>query len=286
MDFLAGVDEQRVREAFLAGLVALHKRHPRRAFEYGDVVAEVAKALVPNTAPEALADWVSTQQHLKAGPGPGAEDYPDNRKLHAAVWSLIGQGLAFPRLQNANDVVTVKRLSLTAKGELIVDRLDHHPRHPGFIRRFRESAPTATDEVVAHLEDAVACLEAGLLRPALMMLGVVNERTIAITHAALVHEQKLSPPGARPPARTLLGEIEKVVRAWKQGGGKAEDQHRLTMAIAAAETIRVERNEAAHPSKRVDDVGQVESMAMSAASMLPVLWELVVKVAVDNGFSP
>ena len=179
------------------------------------------------------------------------------------------------------DIQSFFRLTLTERGERLVGNGGAHPLHPNFIARFRSAAPTATDTVVAHLEDAVACLVAHVLRSAVMMLSLATEETIRIARAALYFQGKgVKAPGGMANARDLIAAIEPVVRAWP---GK-EDQHRITMAVVAAESIRVERNSAAHPGKQVTDGPHVEQLLESTASHLPVLWERVIKPAVDQGF--
>lgn len=160
-----------------------------------------------------------------------------------------------------------------------------HPLHPGFIKRFRSSAPTATDTVIANIEDAVTCLEARVLRPALMMLGVANEETIRIAHAALVHQGRFAAASGMTSARHLLDDIEATVRAWAAGAKSLKDeQHRLILAAGSIEAIRVERNAAAHPGKVGPDGAHIESLLVLALHHLPVFWELLVKPAVSVGF--
>ncbi len=136
----------------------------------------------------------------------------------------------------------------TERVNCIVTRGDQHPLHPGFTSRFRANAATAPDEIVAHVEDAVTCLEAGVLRPALMMIGLANEETIRITHAAMAHQGTFKVAPMMTKARDLLAEIEVALKTWP---GSKDEHHRLQFAAVAIESIRVERNAAAHPGNRV-----------------------------------
>jgi hypothetical protein len=288
MNHLAGVSEQRVRESFVEGLETLRKQRGSIAFDYYDVIGQVARVVIPVKAAEALAAWqTSTQRSFKTNPN-SVEEHPDTRKLLSALWSLVGQGLLLPRLKNEGDVSVIYRVSLTEAGERVVSKGDEHPRHPGFIKRFRAAAPTATGAVVAHLEDALSCLEADVLRPALMMLGLANEVTIRITHAALAHQTKVSAAGPMAKARDLLADIDGVAKAWAggKGGGVKDEEHRLKLAAGTLEAIRDERNNAAHPGRKVTDGAHVEGLLMLGAQHLPVLWEVMVKPAVVAGFVP
>ena len=106
--------------------------------------------------------------------GPVGIVYSDTRKLHGAIWSLIISGFIIPRLKNEGDIAVFLHLTLSESGQRLASQGEEHPSYPGFARRFRAKAPTATDAIVAHLEDAVACLDAGVLRPALMMMGLMK----------------------------------------------------------------------------------------------------------------
>lgn len=285
MDFLSGIPEHRVREAYVEGFDALRKQG-RSTFDYSDAVGQVARICLGQKAGEATARWAAGQRSFKTPPSAPLEEWPDNRRLLSALWSLVGEGIVVPRLKQENDLCVFLRLTLTEKGERVVSKADEHPLHPGFIKRFRASAPTATDPVIAHMEDAVSCLEAGVLRPALMMVGVANEVTVRVTHDALAHQNKVTKAGAMAKMRDLLADISAVAGTWAAGGGTRDEEHRLKMAVGGTEAVRDERNKAAHPGQKVTDAPHVESMLMLAAHHLPVLWELMVKPAKAVGFVP
>ena len=286
MDFLAGISEQRVREAFIEGFAFLRKQYGRSTFDYDDTIGQVARILLATKGSEAFERWRQSQRAFKTNPSGPVEEFPDSRKLLGALWSLIGDGLLAPRLKEEGNLCVFLRLSLTEKGERLVAKADEHPLHPGFIKRFRTGAPTATDAVVAHMEDAVSCLEAGVLRPALMMLGLANEVTVRVTHGALTHQGKVNAAGALSPVRNLLADIQGVAASWAAGGGSKDEEHRLKLATATSEEIRDERNNAAHPGQKVTDAPHVESMLMLGAHHMPVLWEVIVRPAKTAGFVP
>jgi hypothetical protein len=284
MDYLAGIQERRVREALIEGFEWLRKQHKRSTFDYGDAVGQVARICLGQKAAEVAAAWTAGQRTFKTNPN-SVEEFPDARKLLGAIWGLVGDGLIVPRFKNEGDLSVFLRLSLTEKGERLLSKADEHPLHPGFIKRFRSAAPTATDPVVAHLEDAVSCLEAGVLRPAMMMLGLVNETTVRESHAALAYLNKVKPAGPMAKTRDLLTDIQAVADTWAAGKSPLKDEeHRLKVAVSTSESIRAERNTAAHPGHKVTDDPHVESMLMLGAHHLPVLWELMVKPAVAAGF--
>ncbi len=285
MDYLAGISEQRVREALIEGLEALRKQG-RSTFDYGDAVGQVARILLGPKSAEATGRWTAGQRSFKTNPSGQVEEWPDSRKLLSAIWGLMGDDIVVARFKKEGDLAVFLRLSLTERGERVVSNSSEHPLHPGFIKRFQTAAPTATPEVGVYLEDAVSCIEAAVFRPALMMLGLANEVTIRTAHAALAHQTKVRAAQVRANARDLLADIEAVARAWAAGGGTKDEQHRLMMACAAAETVRDERNKAAHPGQKVTDGPHVEGLLMLGAHHLPVLWELIVKPATVAGFVP
>lgn len=283
-NYLEGISERQVREALVEGIDSLRTRNREQVtFEYKHLVAQVARILVPRQSVEAARDWDQCQVFLPETK-PGAEyESDDNRKLLSSIWGLIAGGLIFPRLNSLRSGYphAIYKLTLTEKGERVLSKADEHPLHPGFSARFRTKAPTASDAVVAHLEDAVSCLENGLLRPSLMMLGLANEETIRVSHAALAYQGKVHAAPALAKTRDLLSAIEPVVRGWS---GK-EEPHRLSLALAAAEAVRVERNDAAHPGKKVTDAPHIEHLLSLVAHHCATFWEVVVRPAVGAGFA-
>jgi hypothetical protein len=74
--------------------------------------------------------------------------------------------------------VDVLSLRLTDAGVRFLAAGDEHPLSPGYLRRFRERHPDVPDEVVLLVEDAQACLEFGLMRPAVVLLGLAYETAV------------------------------------------------------------------------------------------------------------
>jgi len=283
-NYLHHVTERQVREALVEGIEFLRERSQGQVtFEYKQLVGQVARILASEQSMDAARHWEQYQVSLPE-PVPGTQrESDDNRKLLSAIWGLIAGGLLFPRLNSLREGYphALYKLTLTEKGERVLSNASEHPLHPGFISRFRAKAPTASDAVVAHLEDAVSCLENGLLRPSLMMLGLANEETIRACHAALAYEKKVPAAPALAKTRDLLSAIEPVVRGW---AGKREEQHRLSLALTAAEEIRVERNDAAHPGKKVTDEPHIEHLLSLVAHHCAIFWEVIVKPATLAGF--
>jgi hypothetical protein len=140
-DYLQAHDERAVRAALISGLATLRTANPgQSSFAYVRVVHEVAKALLKYPAVNEAAKTWETYQRGYAPAGPGKEDeHPDNRKLLAAIWSLVGQGLIYPRLKSRTPdgyPHAIDLLVLTARGERIVSGADEGM---GIIEAARES---------------------------------------------------------------------------------------------------------------------------------------------------
>jgi hypothetical protein len=276
INYLAGVPDHRVQEAVIEGIEFLRSRDAtRNSFAYDEIVGQVARILLAAQAGEATQAWVQNQigyQQVPHGIGP---EHDDNRRLLGALWQLVAGGVLFPRLiyrHRDGSPLPIDRITLTEKGERLASNAAQHPLHPGFLPRFRQSAPTATPIIVAHLEDAIECLRAGLLRPTLMMVGVANEETIRTTHAAFVHQQFCQAAQPRAGAAMLLGQVLAAVTPWTPGNTHRtpDELRRIRSALSAAEVIRDERNGAAHPGSRITDGAYIESLLMSAGHHLPV----------------
>ncbi|HEX4338278.1 MAG TPA: hypothetical protein VH062_20375 [Polyangiaceae bacterium] len=285
-DHLGASTEQDVRNALLAGLGSLRARTKRTSFGYSEVVHQVATALLQGPlANSAASAWEGSQMAYFPHPHGGTE-YPDNEKLLAAIWGLIGEGILFPRLKTYDrdgHPHVIDRLVLTERGERLTADGDPHPLHPGFIKRFRARAPNVSDEVVARVEDAVSCLERSLLRAAVVMTGLAAEETLRVTHAMMVKTAHIKKKAASSLAksRDVLDEVANAAQSWTTAN---DERHRLKIAIQTLESIRTDRNQVSHPGIFAPDAAAVEELVVLAARQLPVFWEIPIQHALNNGF--
>lgn len=285
VDFLTKLTEREVRQAIVTTLAEMRSREKGRAsFDYNNVIERVGRLLLESEpAAQAAKSWREYQPGYSSGPGGQEDEHPDNRKLLSAMWTLIGEGVLFPRLKSHTRdgyPLLIDRVGLTDRGERLLAGGDDHPLHPGFITRFQGRAPKISDEVTSRMEDAVSCIEKALLRAALVMIGLAAEETLRVTHAAMV---KLCYIGKNAPAtknvKDVLEEIQKALGSWPTAN---DEQHRLTKAAAAAESIRTERNKASHPGVVVDDAPAVEELLVLAARQIPIFWEIPIDQAVKT----
>jgi hypothetical protein len=133
------------------------------------------------------------------------------------------------------------------------------------------------------MEDAITCVRSGVLRPALVMLGLATETTIKTAHAALVHQNAFAARHPLAKARDLMDDIDAWVKALP--APQKDKQHRLAMALSTVETIRVERNNAAHPGHTITDRLNIEALLTNGAHHIPVFWDLVITPALGAGFA-
>lgn len=287
MRYLDGKSEREVRQAIVAALATLQARGS--LIEYSQLVYQTAIALgLPNPVDvgKAWADYqVGTERVQTSG---AVSELPDNRKLLGCFWSLVGEGVIAPRFKLYpidGHPLPIASVFLTARGERLVKDGDDHPLHPGFISRFRSRSSVMSNEVVARMEDAVSCLERSLLRPATIMIGLASEETLQVVRAALLSLSLLKKTlGPRANAKDLLDDIQKAIPNWPGG---SDEQHRLRKAVAAAESIRTDRNLASHPGAVLSDQAAVEELLVLAGRQIPVFWDIVVQHAVTiNGFAP
>jgi len=209
------------------------------------------------------------------------------------VWWFVKAALAIPQLhvlrgaggvsgggvgQPAAQVIVsgpvdVLSLRLTDAGVRFLAAGDEHPLSPGYLRRFRERHPDVPDEVVLLVEDAQACLEFGLMRPAVVLLGLAYETAVLkvlekLAETAIVDLQRVGETAAK--------RIAKLRSTIPQLQYRDDERATATAAVDFADHLRTRRNDASHPveSWPFDDSDEVEELIISAARHLPFLWDI------------
>jgi hypothetical protein len=166
---------------------------------------------------------------------------------------------------------------LTRAGLRLLEGTEDHPVLPGYLERLKNRCPGLPPGVLDHLGDASECSEHGLLRAAVVMLGVGYEVAIDAMVESLVARETL-PQGVlqqRAAARiqTLRGLADALPRRTPQEIG-----HRFAVLRACefADQLRDRRNDASHTKPRYgfEDRQEVEELHLSAGRNLPVLWTL------------
>lgn len=202
-----------------------------------------------------------------------SRSHVDGNKVAAAAWRLVTSGLGHPRFSSDNGFGQASLVSvvLTARG---IARLSHAapdgPGRPGHLARLMTKHPDIAEEVFARLQDAQACLDAELHRPAIVMLGIAAEVTTDAAHRAC------AVLGLAKGTMANFRDGVATVQAALQHMPESEDRHRLRMALDAIETVRGQRNDAAHPGHDVPDHAVVLERFGSMCLHLPVVWEALV----------
>ncbi len=202
------------------------------------------------------------------------------------VWWMIRTGLAWPELfpipqgtvghAPGNQLVS---LHLTDDGLRFLDSADDHPLAPGFLKRLRARHPEVPDAVMVLLEDAQACLDVSLYRPAVVLLGLAYETAVEgvlldLATKALTTTKSIQTANAGD----RIAMLKKLLTRLQL---KDEERRKGEDAIAFANHIRERRNDAAHttPKWPFDDSDEIEELLTSAARHLPTLLDLATRPA-------
>ena len=128
------------------------------------------------------------------------------------------------------------------------------------------------EEVLVLIEDAQACLEFRLLRPAVVLLGVAYEKAIEVV---LLHFARLGLTSAKVVQAAHANErIATFKKLLSKLDLSKDDLRMATAAIDFADNLRARRNDGSHTTPRwpFDDSTEVEELILSAARHLPALW--------------
>jgi hypothetical protein len=199
----------------------------------------------------------------------------DNQKMIAAAWRFVLEGTARPILGVDGDrQAKLDGLIFTSKG---LDRLRRvlpdGPGRPGYLSRITKANPEVDEQVFARLQDAQACLDANLHRPAIVMMGIAAEVTTEAAYGVL----SAIPNAPKARARKFREQLDLVRKAVPHMQNGAEEKHRLLCALDAIETVRVLRNDAAHPGEDVPDHYVATDRFGSMCLHLPVVWNILVR---------
>jgi hypothetical protein len=194
-------------------------------------------------------------------------NFPDYRKLAGAAWRFVALNYGYPQLQGSSEH-RLQYLILTALGKQVCSRKpEDNPSRPGYVERLRRANPKIEEEVFERLIDAAACLDVGLHRPAIVMLGISAEVTTARAYRTmkqLALITKTREVEFRHQIEAVVGELDNLTAL------VPDQRHRLRVALVAVEGIRVLRNDAAHHGNPAPDpyVAQISSAPRASTSPL------------------
>ena len=282
------LDEHRLdslQQALLEALSLLSKQQ-RAILGYNSIVSYLVNRIFKDETEEYRRDVVQKlggrdKIHLIK------EDH-DTRKIMTVLWGLISDGILYPRFttDNSSNHYVLSYFGVTERGDRVLDSLQSHPLSPSFIDHLKQQVKI-TDSVLANLEDASECLHRGLLRAAVVMIGLAVEETISVSIDALVHLNKMTPPPAWGwKASVQIAHLKTVVDTWiSTPSTQKEEKLKMTMALSAFDGIRTVRNEAAHPGPVTLGRDSIESLLILASIQIPVMWQIPIAQAVNLGFA-
>jgi hypothetical protein len=191
-----------------------------------------------------------------------------------SAW-LVGAGLAIALRYDGSGSEYAPGFRLTTAGEGLLIATDDHPLLPEFVERVVVRCPGLPEEVGAHLVDARACVDRGLGRPAVSLLGLAFE---AAEDAAIEYLERNT--GFQPPknakAKQRIAAVVKHIPKLFPGDSDRDKESRAIAAWDFADRLRDRRNQASHPRNFPDfsDLTEVHEFIVSAGRHLPGLWSV------------
>lgn len=197
------------------------------------------------------------------------------------TWLTLA-GLAFPhgRAYPVGDRPTqsgpwATSYRLTQAGHRLFGGTEEHPLVPDFSARLKARCQGMPDGIAILFEDARACMERVLNRPAIVLLGVAYEVATKEVCKALLASGHLTvvSDGAKRRINDLRGVVNNVI---PNGPQAQDDRDAAQRALDFADDLRRRRNDAAHTAPRYgfDDREEIEDLFASAGRKLPDLWLL------------
>lgn len=154
---------------------------------------------------------------------------------------------------------------------------DESPYAHDWTARMQKQCAGLTDEIISLLDDARACFDRRLLRPAVALLGVAFEASFAEVHDALVSTYGVKMTPAKPQkANEYIAAVRSAIATRIPPGPAYKDQCAAAeSACDFADDLRRRRNDASHPGgKPIVDADEVDELFLQAGRKLPHLWQL------------
>lgn len=192
---------------------------------------------------------------------------PDPGAIHAGIWTLIRQGLAY--LDFVGDGTGSFKLDaylrLTAAGEAAANEENESPNNPDiFFDRLRRKVPDASDLVLQYAREAITAYRNMCDLATAVMTGVASEAAFLEMARAFDMWLGSSPDSAGQRFRKVLNDPRTQIKPIFDTFRVAFDSnsntipHRLkdgieTDFLAVFTLLRIYRNDAGHPTAAVID---------------------------------
>lgn len=269
---LAGKSSAEIRVLVLEALQRWRAGDGQTRFElqlHGHLGREIVEGLV---ATGALRDAPNNPQK-EAFIDNGAVREPFMQPILETVWTLIRAGVLIPSGWGGSVTILVL-VTVTDAGLKFLDNLNDHPLSPSFVARLRTRYSDLPEAVLVLLEDTRACLDAGLLRPAVVLLGVAFETAVEKVLDAL--EVKAIKPAVDFKKLEAGKRIDQLKKALDVLDLKSDERGAAVAVVDYANALRLRRNDASHttPKFPFDDLEEIEELIVSAGRHLPTLWAI------------
>jgi hypothetical protein len=182
---------------------------------------------------------------------------------------FVRAGLAWPVCDAASGIPHT--FKLTRAGHRLLKGSEDHPLLPGFLERLADRCPGLPNDVLSLMGDARTCLDHGLMRPAVVLLGVAYEVAIEHVVQALVAKGVLDAAVQDQNAAKRIAAVRGKIDALVQD---KDDRFAAHAAYEFADQLRRRRNDASHtaPTYGFEDREEVEDLIISAGRQMPNLW--------------
>jgi hypothetical protein len=172
--------------------------------------------------------------------------------------------------------VTPITLRLTRAGLRFLAADEDHPLLPLFLERVLLRCAGLPDSVISLLAQASACLDHGLMQPAIVLTGVAYEAAVGEVVDVLVRRSQLGAPVQGMKAAQRINAVKAQIDNILPGATQKERDDRFATHAAYdfADQLRRRRNDASHtaPTYGFDDRQKSEEFIISAGRHLPNLW--------------
>lgn len=207
---------------------------------------------------------------------------PDSRphEVQEAIWSLVAQGLAY--LDTSQIEASNWAVRITAAGRAVLSDEDYNPHDPaGYMDRLRAALPDMSDTVLAYMTEALGAFNNQLYLASTVMLGAASEA--AFLEVATAFAGTLTGKVKSNFERVLNGKtnyVEKFAEFRKRLEplkATLPEEYGAGMALmldSVVDLLRVNRNEAGHPTGRMFDRDDCFTALQMAARYLRKLYGL------------
>ncbi len=273
-ELLKGLSDLELRESCIEALRVWHKAHPTetQVAMHGALGRELFPILMRRRSgvPFPFSGVSPHEAMIDAVTEAGIEGVAE-----FVNW-FVRAGLAWPLGALANQYPIT--LHLTKSGLRFLDGSKDHPLLPGFVDRIALRCPNLPDDVQSLLVDARSCLDHGLMRPAIQLMGVAYEIAVEHVVGSCVTKGRLNAVVASQKAALRISAIKAIIDQAMPGAMLAEKEERFAVhaAYEFADQLRRRRNDAAHTAPKYDfeDREEAEEFLVSAGRHLPNVWRM------------